>query len=154
VDQVEPFAEYLEFIFENKEGHALGSREKANNWLPFDELHAELFFPTRNYVRQTHSIACHLAEVAAATFLIEFQDHKKATSDYLSSISGIRSWVMVSDKDKLASQGKDATTSNRRACMLHLLLDWASRAPYASITLLQKDRHVPTMILVVVMSDW
>ena len=30
VDQVEPFAEYLEFIFENKEGHALGSREKAD----------------------------------------------------------------------------------------------------------------------------
>ena len=45
VDQVEPFAEYLEFIFENKEGHALGSRDKADKWLPFDELRAELFFP-------------------------------------------------------------------------------------------------------------
>ena len=72
VVQVEPFAEYLEFIFENKERHALGSREKADKWLPFDELHAELFFPTWNYVCQTHSIACCLAEVAAATFLIEF----------------------------------------------------------------------------------
>jgi hypothetical protein len=72
VDEVEPFAEYLEFIFENKEGHALGSREKANKWLPFDAFCAELFFPTQNYVRQTHSIACCLAEVAAATFLIEF----------------------------------------------------------------------------------
>ncbi len=72
VDQVEPFAEYLEFIFENKEGHALRSREKANKWLPSDELCAELFFPTQNYVRQTHSIACPLAEVAATTFLIEF----------------------------------------------------------------------------------
>ncbi len=110
-NQVEPFAEYLEFIFGNKEGHALGSREKADKWLPVDELHAELFFPTQNYVRQTHSIACCLAEVAAATFLIEFHDPKKATSDYLSSISGIRSWAMVSDEDKLASQGKDATTS-------------------------------------------
>ncbi len=70
VDQVEPFAEYLEFIFENKEGHALGSREKADKWLSFDELHAELFFPTQNNIRETHSIACHLAEVAAATFLI------------------------------------------------------------------------------------
>jgi hypothetical protein len=40
--------------------------------LPFDELHAEQFFLTWNYVRQTHSIACRLAEVAAATFLIEF----------------------------------------------------------------------------------
>jgi hypothetical protein len=71
-DQVEPFAEYLEFIFENKEGHALGSREKVDKWLPFDELHAELLFPTQNYACQTHSIACRLAEVAAATFLIEF----------------------------------------------------------------------------------
>ena len=91
VDQVEPFAEYLEFIFENKEGNALGSRDKADKWFPFDELRAELFFPTRNYVRQTHSIACRLAEVAAATFLIEFRDPKKATLDYLSIISGIRS---------------------------------------------------------------
>ncbi len=72
VDQVEPFAEYLEFTFENKEGHALGSREKAIKWLPFDELRTELFFPSRNYVCQTHSIACCLAEVAATTFLIEF----------------------------------------------------------------------------------
>jgi hypothetical protein len=72
VDQVEPFAESLKFIFENKEGRALGSRVKADKWLPFDELCAELFFPTRNYVYQTHSIACCLAEVAAATFLIEF----------------------------------------------------------------------------------
>ncbi len=31
--------------------------------------------------------------------------------DYLSSISGIRSWAIVSDEVKLASQGKDATTS-------------------------------------------
>jgi hypothetical protein len=72
VDQVEPFVEYLEFIFENKDRHALGSREKGNKWLPFDELHAELFFPTRNNIHQTHSTACCLAEVAAATFLIEF----------------------------------------------------------------------------------
>ncbi len=72
VDQVEPFAEFFEFIFENKEGHSLGSREKADKWLPFDELCAELFFPTQNYVCQTHSITCRLAKVAAATFLIEF----------------------------------------------------------------------------------
>ena len=111
VDQVEPFAEYLEFIFENKEGQALGSRDKADKWLPFDELRAELFFPTRNYVRQTHSISCRLAEVAAATFLIEFRYPKKATSDYLSSISGIGSWAMVTDEDKVASQSKDSTTS-------------------------------------------
>ena len=46
-----------------------------------------------------------------ATFLIEFRDQKKGTSDYLSSISKIRSWGMVSEEEKVASQGKDATTS-------------------------------------------
>ncbi len=70
-----------------------------------------MFFPTHNYVHQTHDTACHLAEVAAATFLIEFRDPKKATSNYLSSISGIRSWSMVSEEEKVASWGKDATIS-------------------------------------------
>ena len=111
VNQVDPFAEYLEYIFEKKEAHELCTRGKLDKWLPFDELRAELFFPTRNYVRQTHDTACRLAEVAAATFLIEFRDPKKATSEYLSSISRIRSWAMVSEEEKVASWSKDATTS-------------------------------------------
>jgi hypothetical protein len=111
INQVKPFAEYLEFIFEKKEAHAIGSRDNNDDWLPFDELHAELFFPSRNYVCQTHSTACCLAYVAAATFLIEFRDPKKTTSDYLSSISRKWSWAMVSENKKVASRGKDATTS-------------------------------------------
>jgi hypothetical protein len=91
VNQVEPFAEYLKFIFEKKEAHALGSQDNNDNWFPFIEMRAEFFFPSHNYVRQTHSTACCLAEVAAATFLIKFRDPEKATSDYLSSISGKRS---------------------------------------------------------------
>ncbi len=62
-----------------------------------------MFCTTRSYIRPTHDTASHLAEVAAATFLIEFRDPKKATSDYLSSISGIRSWAMVSKSKKDAS---------------------------------------------------
>ena len=72
VNQVEPFAQYLEYAFEKKEAHELCTQNKHDRWLPFDELREELFYPTRNYVRQTHSIVCCLAEVAAATFLIEF----------------------------------------------------------------------------------
>ncbi len=53
----------------------------------------------------------HPGEFQQATFLIEFRDPKKATSDYLSSIIGIRSWGMVSEEEKVASWGKDATTS-------------------------------------------
>ena len=111
VNQVDPFAKYLEYTFEKNEAHELCTRGKCDKWLPFAELQAQLFFPTCNYVRQTHDTACRLAEVAAATFLIEFRDPKKATSNYLSSISGIRSWSMVSEEEKVASWGKDATIS-------------------------------------------
>ncbi len=64
--------------------HALGSRDNNDNWLLFDKLHAELFFPSRNYVRQTHSTAYCWAEVAGATFLIKFRDPKKAQLMWLS----------------------------------------------------------------------
>jgi hypothetical protein len=46
VNQVELFAEYLEFIFEKKVAHALGSQDNNDNWLLFDELCAESFFPS------------------------------------------------------------------------------------------------------------
>ncbi len=52
-----------------------------------------------------------MAEVAAATFFIKFRDPKKVTLDYLLSISGNKSWAMVSENKKVATQGRDATTS-------------------------------------------
>jgi hypothetical protein len=111
VNQVEPFSQYLEYAFKKKEAREHCTQNKHDKRLPFDELQAELFYPTCNYVRQSHDTACRLAEVAAATFLIESRDPKKATSDYLLNISGIRSWAMVSESEKVASRGKDATTS-------------------------------------------
>jgi hypothetical protein len=102
---------YLEYTFKKKEAHEHCTQNKLDKWLPFDALQAELFRPTCNYVHQTHDTACRLAEVAAATFLIEFRDPKKAASDYLLNISGIRSWAMVTESKKVASIGKDATSS-------------------------------------------
>ncbi len=54
VNQIDPFAEYLECIFEKKVAHELCTRDKHMKWLSFEELQAELFFPTCNHVRQTH----------------------------------------------------------------------------------------------------
>jgi hypothetical protein len=64
VNQVDPFAEYLEYIFEKKEAPELCIRDTRDKWLPFNELQAELFFLTHNYTRQTHDTACRLAEIA------------------------------------------------------------------------------------------
>jgi hypothetical protein len=74
--------------------------------------------------------------------------------DYLSSISGIRSWAMVSDEDELASQGKDATTSISESVHALSTVGLGIVGTICLITLLQRDRHIPTIILVVVMSDW
>jgi hypothetical protein len=54
----------------------------------------------------------HMILLAAWQKLLQqFRNPKKATSNYLLSISGIRSWAMVSESEKVASQDKDATSS-------------------------------------------
>ncbi len=44
VNQVDPFVEYLEYIFEKKEAHELCTRGKRDKWLPFDELEQNCSF--------------------------------------------------------------------------------------------------------------
>ncbi len=69
---------------------------------PFNELIAELFYFSVDYIRQSNKIACELAGVVAATFLSEFRDTNKATSASLSSISGVKSAANVSKEDTQA----------------------------------------------------
>ncbi len=38
VNQVEPFAQYLEYTFKKKEAHELCTPNKHDKWLSFDEL--------------------------------------------------------------------------------------------------------------------
>ncbi len=111
VTKVDAFSGYLQYIFEQKESFIVGSRKSKDKWLPFDELQAELFYPTLDYIRQTHSVSCHLAVVAANAFLAEFRDPRKATSNWLFSNGGVRSLAMASEDDCKATFGMDASTS-------------------------------------------
>ena len=73
VDQVDPFKEYLDFIFEEKQSYPVGSRSKDNALLSFDQLHAELFYPEHGENLKTHRVACQIAEKTAITILTEFE---------------------------------------------------------------------------------
>ena len=111
VEQVDPFEEYLNYIFEEQQSYPVGSRDKDDAMLPFDQLRAELFYPERKENRRTHDIACQLAENIAITILVELRDPKKATSHYLSSLDGIRSWKNLSEEQKQQGLNKSANNS-------------------------------------------
>ena len=110
--KVDPFAEYLEFMFTEKQSKPVtGCKSNDGKILPYDELRAELFYPSRIDIRQTDGLVSRLGEEAATTFLIEFCDTSKATSAYLSSIGGKFSKSKLSDQDRMAGMNKDASNS-------------------------------------------
>ncbi len=109
--KVTPLADYLKFMFEEKQTFALGSRKQDDLWLPYDELIAELFYPSRQYVRQTTDMTIKLASTVAVTLLAELRDSRKATSCSLSSLDGVRSCSKISEEDRVATLKTQASTS-------------------------------------------
>jgi hypothetical protein len=111
VDEVEPFEKYLYFMFKEKASNPVGTRAKENKVQPYQLFHEELFYPTWKDIQQTYNLTCQLACEAATVFLIELSDPIKATSEYLSSMSGPKSWSNVSDQTKLMSLSELASNS-------------------------------------------
>jgi hypothetical protein len=111
-NKVDPFAEYLDFMFTEKQSKRISRSQLENDKvLPYNKLSAEIFYPTRINIRQTKSVSCLLAEEAASTFLAEFRDTSKATASYLSSIGGKYSASSVSAEDRIACLNKDSSNS-------------------------------------------
>ena len=78
----------------------MGTRDSDHKVQPYQLLREELFYPTGKDIQQTYDLTCQLACEAATIFLMEFCDSTKATSEYLSSISGPKSWCNTSDETK------------------------------------------------------
>ena len=111
-EKIDPFDEYLAYIFEEKLSNPIGgSTSVENKVIPFDLLRAELFYPTRMENRQTHQFCCRLAEEIASTILAELRDPRKATSQYLSSCMGKYSKAVIAEDDRQACMGKLAHNS-------------------------------------------
>jgi hypothetical protein len=109
---VDPFANYLDFMFTEKLSKRITRvNSEDEKVMPYDELRAELFYPSRVDIRNTDDLVIRLAEEAASTFLIEFRDPLKATSSYLSSVGGKYSISKISDDLRKAGLNKDASNS-------------------------------------------
>jgi hypothetical protein len=107
-ETIDPFKEYLEYVFEEKRSIVGSSGDKV---LPWDLLCAELFYPSRADVVQTLKLCSELAIIAAATFLAEFRDTAKATHNYLSSISGKYSLSVITEEERQVGFRKEASNS-------------------------------------------
>lgn len=88
-DEADAFVDYLEFTFIDKLSKIVGDYvSNDDKVLPYDQLQAELFYPSQADIWQTCYLVCYLAKEASKIFLIEFGDTSNATSNYLSSIDG------------------------------------------------------------------
>ena len=72
-----PLQEYLDYMFEGREGCLVDSRRDVDKVLPRDILRCELFYPTRRDIVQTLPASIELASEAAQVFRREFRDEKR-----------------------------------------------------------------------------
>ena len=79
-----PLQEYLNFMFDNKQGRLVGSRKEEERVFPWDLLRSELFYCTRKDIFDTNSFCIELTCEAESIFRVEFRDKRKATAKYLS----------------------------------------------------------------------
>ena len=60
-----------------------GSRNAEDKVIVADLLRAELFFPTRSYIRETRGFSCTFVEEIASVLLVELRDPRKVTAGVL-----------------------------------------------------------------------
>ena len=108
-EKLPPLQEYLDFMFEDRQGCVVGSSCKEDKVLPWDLLKAQLFYPTRCDIVQSQDDCVELASEAAQVFRREFRDERKATHKYLSEVVGERSIGQIGIAEKEAGLGISAS---------------------------------------------
>ena len=109
--KLKPFSDYLTYMFEEKTSWLVGSRAKDDKVMPWDMCRAAIFYPTRKDIVEAEDVSVSMSVQVAITMMRECRDETKATADYLSAINGKRSMIKVTEEEKLAGRGKDASNS-------------------------------------------
>jgi uncharacterized membrane protein len=109
IDKVPPLREYLEHMFEERV--SLDIHGKKSDSVLLDLLRALLFYPVRSYVAKTHDFCLELAVVAIQRFLTEMHDESKVTHHYLESINGKYSLAVISEEERQAGMGIEASNN-------------------------------------------
>eukprot|EP00957_Ditylum_brightwellii_P168498 12825981-Ditylum_brightwellii.AAC.1 len=102
VDKRDPLNKHLKYIFEEKQSCAQSIKGEDHMVLSWDELQASIFYPTCNDMCQTEDLCCEMTTVIANTMRREFQDERKATSQYLSSLNRSKSAAVISEEERKA----------------------------------------------------
>eukprot|EP00957_Ditylum_brightwellii_P105449 8038795-Ditylum_brightwellii.AAC.1 len=102
VDEIDPLDKHLKYIFEEKQSHAQGTKGGDHTVLPWDELQASVFYPTRKDICQTEDLCCEMVTVIANTMRREFQDERKATPQYFSSLHRSKSAAVITEEERKA----------------------------------------------------
>jgi hypothetical protein len=109
-DQVDPFAEYIEHMYEQKV--TLSVTDGANNvYLFYDDLRFNLFYASRADIMQTNHVCLSLAVVVAMAFLKEFRDTSKPTHHHLDSAGGKYSLSKILGEERKSGFGIEASNS-------------------------------------------
>ncbi len=115
-DDLPPFDKYLTYMFEEKLNSS--TKEKFGTTkaefddlkvVGFDLLIQELFYPERKENKDTKDLVIEMAVVAADSWMTEFTDPLKATSDYLTKAEGKYSKANFSEEEQTELLGTFAT---------------------------------------------
>ena len=108
-DQVDPFAIYIEHMYEQKV--ALSVTGANNDDLFYDNLRFNLFYASRADIMQTNHVCLSLAVVIAMAFLKEFRDTSKPTHHHLDSAGGKYSLSKILGEERKSGFGIEASNS-------------------------------------------
>jgi hypothetical protein len=108
-DDLPELEEYLDYYKEDKMGNVIGSMIDSNRVRVIDLALHELFYPTKMRNRETTEFCFTLASGIATTIIIEMEDTKKASYEYLSAKLGKCSQAVITKEEELATIGLRAT---------------------------------------------
>ena len=86
--QVPEFKKDFDYLLEEKEGNAIGSKKHSNCVLSIDEVMSELFYPVKLENVETTEFCEELGVGIASTMLTELTDPTKSTHHYAFKANG------------------------------------------------------------------
>ena len=97
-----PFEEYMEYMFEHKKNGPIGSFKNKEKVTPWDLLRCDLMFRTRRDIIQTNPMTTEVGVHGAIIFHKELRDESKTTANYFSKIRGAKSMKKASAGERRA----------------------------------------------------
>ena len=109
--KVPPFRDFLTHMYEEHTSNPVGKYAEEDKTLPYDVMRAAVFYPTRRDIVQSTDLSLQLGVRIATTMRAEFVNPKKNTARYLSAIGGKSSLAEISEEQRVAGFGVDASNS-------------------------------------------